>query len=358
MLSPDYGGAELRFFDIFTEITKTYDDVFLIVPDCLSQKFSKDFYQRRRAIDKIIPIQIEDWGRWKLIRAFLKLLKTLPAGSTFHYPFNYLWPLHIIRNDKVLISLVDCHTSPTYFSFIKNNPWFLLSYIFAKKIDILRPSTFQWLKSQKSKKELSLTPRGTFQLKKPKITKFNKKLKIIYFARLEIEKGILEWLQIISTVDNILRSKYKTEAQFLISGYGSLEYYVEKSTQGLTKKGVNVKFIGKTNADTVFKEFGVFLSIQKYENYPSRIVAEALTRGCPVIISRIGDSENFPDIQYGINYISPNLNPEEISKRLFELQKKFNSFSNLSKTISKQSIKEFSHEDTINYYEDFFDLKT
>lgn len=358
MLSPDYGGAELRFFDIFTELTKTNDDVFLIIPECLKQKFSRDFSQRRRAIDKIVPIDTEDWGRWKLIRAFMKLLKTLPPGSTFHYPFNYLWPLHIIRNDNVLISLVDCHTSPTFFSFIKNNPWFLLSCIFTKKIDILRPSTFQWLKSQNSKKELSLTPRGTFQLKKPKITKYNKKLKIIYFSRLEIEKGISEWIQIIPTVDNILQSKYKTEAHFLISGYGSLEDHVEKSTQDLIKKGVNVNFIGKTNADNVFKEFGVFLSIQKFDNYPSRIVAEALTRGCPVIISRIGDSENFPDIKYGINYVSPNLNPEEISKQLYELQKKFNSFSNLSKTISKQSIKEFSHKDTIDYYRDFFDLKT
>lgn len=356
LLSKDYGGAELRFFDIFTSLRDRNENIFLISSEELCSKFKDDYPERNQSHNNLITFKTKSWSRIRVIVSFWKLLRTLPQGSTFHYPFNYLWPLHIFRRDTVVLSLVDCHTSPGLLSFLQSNPWFLISALFAAKLDILRPTTWVWLKSFSSNKELTLTPGGTYQLGTPKTAESTEELNLIYFSRLEVEKGITDWLSVLGDVNKILLEKFGIKACFTIAGYGTLGHSVETKCKLYQDNGINVRFIGRSNADTVFHKFGIFLSVQRVENYPSRIVAEALTRGCPSIISRVGDSEQFPKIKNGIVYIDPKLDPVEIAVQTHRLFSNFKQVDNSSEELAKSSKKIFSGEITPNYYLNFYGL--
>ena len=101
IVSPSYGGAERRFFDVFTALRRRGEDVELVAPSSLLASLRAGHPDRGDLASALISIDMPLWSRIGFVRRFRSLLKQLPRGAHFHYPLNCLWPLHLGRGDRI-----------------------------------------------------------------------------------------------------------------------------------------------------------------------------------------------------------------------------------------------------------------
>jgi hypothetical protein len=128
IVSPSYGGAEKRFFDIFTSLRRSGSDVVLIAPSSLINQLKADHQDRNDVMEALLSVTMGKWSRLEFIRRFRKLLQILPRGANFHYPLNCLWPLHLGRGDSVSMSVADCTSIPDPFSGKSTSVWAWISF--------------------------------------------------------------------------------------------------------------------------------------------------------------------------------------------------------------------------------------
>lgn len=296
------GGAEKRFTDIFKYQVDEGRDVTLVLPsilvNCLFTEKDLNHYKR-----KIEIINIKNWNffLYSIKYAQWLLLKS-DKNKRFHYPLNPLFFLHFIPKTSFSISLCDCTRAPGTPILSKLGILERFSIIFSKNIDVLSPTIFRNLKALKSKVNLKLTPNGSFI----KIDHFNttpkknkKHINVVFFARLEKQKGILTYLELVTHY--LADKSNKPLINFSIYGHGSLLNKVLDSVQLLKKAGANIEYHGIGNSDYVFPESDILLSLQENTNYPSRSVIEALIYGCKTLITNTGDSQSFGN-KLGIFY--------------------------------------------------------
>jgi hypothetical protein len=69
IVSPSYGGAEKRFFDIFTGMRRSARPVHFVAPSGLVARLQKDHPERGDIFDAMIPVPMPEWSRFGFIRA-------------------------------------------------------------------------------------------------------------------------------------------------------------------------------------------------------------------------------------------------------------------------------------------------
>ena len=86
VVSPSYGGAERRFFDVFTGLRRSGVDVVFIAPSTLIDELSRRPSPTARRVPRTrAGRQLRPWSRLAFIRRFPKLLRSLcraAAAST------------------------------------------------------------------------------------------------------------------------------------------------------------------------------------------------------------------------------------------------------------------------------------
>lgn len=302
LLSNEIGGAERRFYDIFTSIRRAGNSVYLIAPETLVSKLMEED-PRPDLAGSLIGLRGRKWNRFAVSIELAKEIRKIPRNCSFHYPMNCLWFLHLFRGHAVTCSITTVITFPklTFFDLKALKMWVLISG--ARWIDVLNPTVYRALQNTWFRRRTSLTPGGTYLV--PADTPFQREAKtstvltVAWFGRLVEQKGILKYLDVVESVYRNISTK---TVRFAIFGYGVLESEVEARTRALASKGVPITFFGRIPSISVYQISDVIISTQDISNYPSRIVAEALVNGCTVLIRNTGDSENFghdiPRIQY------------------------------------------------------------
>ena len=81
VVSPSYGGAEKRFFDIFTSLLRKGADVVLVAPSSLVDQLKADHQDRQDVLAALVPVTMGAWSRLEFVSKFRKLLRTLPRGG-------------------------------------------------------------------------------------------------------------------------------------------------------------------------------------------------------------------------------------------------------------------------------------
>jgi glycosyltransferase involved in cell wall biosynthesis len=310
--SPSYGGAEKRFFDVFTSLARKGDDVIFIAPDPLIQQLKLDHPDREDIFDFLLGVPIYKWSRLKFLLALRRLLRTLPRCASYHYPLNCLWPLHLGRGDRVSMSMVDCTLVPALFGGTVAGAWSWLSFFFVAKIDVLSPSIFEALQRYSTASKMSLTPGGTYVVPFTVRTACKEPI-VVFLSRLIPGKGVEDFLSILPEIWNKLDKRGTLRVTFKIAGYGSLEPWVIGRVAELAGRGVPISFIGFSTAEDLFAVSSVALSMQDITNYPSRVVAEALMAGCGVIVRDTGDSRKFGNDVTGLVYCGQELVAQELA---------------------------------------------
>lgn len=313
--SPSYGGAEKRFFDVFTSLRRCDVDVMLIAPRSLVERLKMDHPDRQDVFASLLDVPMDTWSRLGFVRAFRRLLRTLPHGASYHYPVNCLWPLHLGRGDRVSMSMVDCTRVPSLFGGTVASAWSWLSFFFVAKIDVLSPSILSAMHHYRTAPKMSLTPGGTF-LVPPTAAVVRKAPTVVFLGRLVPGKGVEDFLNVLPDVWTQMRARAPALLSFQIAGYGSLEPQVAARVAVLAGMGVPVSFVGYAVADALFSTSAVVLAMQNITNYPSRVVAEALIAGCGAIVRDTGDSRQFGDDVPGLLYCGARLDTREIADQI------------------------------------------
>lgn len=312
LVSPSYGGAEKRFFDVFTALLHRGEEVSMIAPSILIDRLRQDHADRPEVLASLISVPLEVWSPLTFIRNFRVVLKGLPRGGHFHYPLNCLWPLHVHRGDAVTMTVADCTSVPSPFSRKRTSRWAWLNFFFVSRIDVLSPSIYAALRKHLRFQRMSVTPGGTYIVPPPHVPGVRKPI-VVFFGRLVPGKGLPELFSILGAIWLQLRDRVPMEFSFQIAGYGELESYVVARVAELKLAGVPISFVGYRVANELLSRSAVLLSLQEPTNYPSRVVAESLMAGCEVIVRDTGDSRLFGTDLPGLRYCVARLDAGELA---------------------------------------------
>ena len=350
--SSSYGGAEKRFFDVFTSLSRNGDDMIFVAPERLIQQLKLDYPDRGDVFAFLLGLPIDKWSRLAFVLALRRLLRTLPKGASYHYPLNCLWPLHLGRCDHVSMSMVDCTRVPALFGGTVASTWSWLSFFFVAKIDVLSPSIFEALQRYSTAPKMSLTPGGTYLIPST-LRVICKEPTVVFLGRLIPGKGVEDFLRVLPKIWNNLRERGTPSVKFQIAGYGSLEPWVISRVAELAEMGVPISFIGYSKADDLFAVSSVVLSMQDITNYPSRVVAEALMAGCGVIVRDTGDSRKFGNDVTGLLYCGEPLDAHELASQIELLHGRILHEVGFQDLVRSVANKKFSANQYIDYFRCF-----
>ena len=114
---------------------------------------------------------------------------------------------------------------------------------------------------------------------------------------------------------------------------------------------VDVSFYFEKKPETVLARTKVFLSIQKYENYPSHSLLEAICSGMLPIVTDIGESKEMFKNEDIIRYISTPLSVVELGEAIEEiLNYDMDVYEKNSQIISAFIKERFSTETHVHYF--------
>lgn len=351
--SPAYGGAERRFLDIFLAMRSAGHRVVFVAPSLLIDKLYADGLLEAGGRSDVVSIPLKKWNPLRFIRQWSRILRTIPRGCSFHYPMNCLWPLHILRGDRVTMSITNCISPPAFQLRNRTGLWTRLSMVAADRVDVLSPAIFKCLSLSEQSAKLSLTPGGTFIGEFP-VIKTERRSLVGFLGRFVPFKGIDDWLDILPELRRSLIERGYPEIGFAMAGYGPLQDHVAQRVDELRRKGVNIELRTAVAATEFLPSLAVTVSMQEVTNYPSRVVAEALISGSGVLVRDTGDSRNFGDLD-GLEYCPSTLDPEIVAEKLVRLVDEVMTISGRSDQISYNARLHFGASATISYFAELFE---
>lgn len=349
LVSPSYGGAEKRFFDIFKALRADGLEVTILAASTLVDLLLQDYGDAFR--DALIPIEMPaGWSPKAFIANYRKLLRTLPKGSSFHYPMNCLWPLHIGRGDRVSMSVTNCIHLPRLRAPNRSAAWTWLSFFFTDAIDVLSPDIFARMRSYRTAPKMNLTPGGTFIDSSTIAVGITRRPVVAFLSRLVPLKGIDDWLDILEDLWSLIRGDVEPDFAFEIVGHGTLANHVVARVAELSARGVPVRYLGYAASAEYLPSATIVVSMQEVTNYPSRVVAEGLVSGCGVIVRETGDSNQFGTGQPGLSYCRPTLDIDEIGSQILDHFELLKQDAGYERAVKSAAIARFSAGSTTRYF--------
>ena len=130
-------------------------------------------------------------------------------------------------------------------------------------------------------------------------------------------------------------------------GKGPLYDEIVKRTKSLTKSNVTIRYA--KSPISVFKNSKVFLSLQKYENYPSQSLLEAISSGCFIIATDVGDTRSLLNESNSLLIKDEN----ELLDAIYKIQSDFEYYEKKAKLSSHSIRKTHSIERFSSYFKSF-----
>jgi|GEM_PF-5284438 len=350
LVSPSYGGAEKRFFDIFTSMFRSGLDVTLVAPLSLSERLQADHPERADVFGAMLSLALPAWSRGGFIKAWRARLAALPRGGHYHYPLNCLWPLHLGRGDRVSMSMVDCAAVCSPFGGTVASVWGWVSARMVDRVDVLSPAIFRVLQQRAGARKTSLTPGGTYLVPAP-AAQVDKQPLIVFMSRLVPLKGVLDWLDVLPALWQALAPLAPPGTRFQIAGYGSLEAQVRSRVAAMADAAIPVAFTGYGVAGELLPPAAIVLSLQETTNFPSRVVAEALIAGCAVIVRDTGDSRQFGS-DPGLQYCAERLDGEALAAQIAPLLAQVLGEPAFGQEVRRAALARYSNAAYISYFRD------
>lgn len=112
-----------------------------------------------------------------------------------------------------------------------------------------------------------------------------KKNIIVYAARMDEQKDPLYFL---SAVKLLRDQDHLNEWKILMFGQGPMLYQVRSFISKNKLDAVSLQVSG--NLENTFRESKIFVSTQKYENFPSLAISEAMSKGNVIIAKNVGQT--------------------------------------------------------------------
>jgi len=161
-------------------------------------------------------------------------------------------------------------------------------------------------------------------------------------------KGIEDWLEVLPEVAALMHGRSPRNLEFLIAGRGPLENFVEESVKRLKSEGVPIRTAFRESPREILARAQVALSLQRFNNYPSRVVAEARLSGCATVVRDNGESRNFGE-PVGMRYVRDSLDPDELAETLVELLT-LHDIPEFGSSIRLNAVSQFGGQDVPDYF--------
>lgn len=348
------GGSEKRFVGLWTNLVKQQDNrnIFLV----LSQKLLNDLY----CIDDFKET-LKDYGNNIIIHSFsgnyfqnsvqaYRLLKRFSSPES-HFHFIEFLPVISPLKSKLYFSITASNLG--IYSF-KGRLTQYIAALLANKIDILDPEIYKrfnklfWFK----RKNIFLTPCTYCNTDKFKIEE--KKNWIVFLGIFTPIKQPLKYLKSIPAIYKKVQTLNLSDLKFFIFGTGELEAELLQEYKGDIYRNIPIKIEYISNPETILNKSKIFVSLQKFNNYPSKSLVEALSSGNLPIVTDNGHTRWIADEKFSY-YVKEDFSETEIADQVF-------SILNLSKEefeVKSNMAREFILENhnfakMSNYYSEIF----
>lgn len=173
-----------------------------------------------------------------------------------------------------------------------------------------------------------------------------KKNRFIFVGRISHEKGVTD------LVDCWI--KHNIEADLVMAGDGPLKQRLEKQSKGYK----NIKWLGEVSRDEILKMLAesraLLFPTKWYEGLPM-IIIEAMSVGCPVITSRIGNPQYLIDHEINGLHFEPG-NPAELFERIRFLQQNKKEREKMGREAREKYLENFTPEKNFRQLMDIYRL--
>lgn len=322
------GGAERRFWRLFTHLRKAGHDVHLLINRSLLEGLQNIDTGEHLPQQLIEGIHIyEDSGRTRG-----KAVKILGFNWFAIHTIRALRPsvVHLVLIQKSLIPLyvwLSMHRSVrvvhtmalSHFAYPARVP---LSTVLCAKliwwradvIDSLYPSFAHNYYGRRYQNKIVVTPCSFTNTEEFKPAD-QKKNMIVFASRFIEEKNPLLLVKALTLLRGLdVNALSGWEIVFL--GEGPLEKELRR--QIVQNDLANVVRVERTHCISAYLgEARVFVSLQRTENYPSQALLEAMSAGCAVIATDVGGTRRLVDEKTGL--LVKNDNPIALANALWEL---------------------------------------
>lgn len=171
---------------------------------------------------------------------------------------------------------------------------------------------------------------------------------VVFLGRFEYMKGLNILLP---SLKELIKSE--PDLQFKILGYGSMEKEVnEHILKNKLTNNVSVYFANDTAKE--LKTSLIFLSLQKYDNYPSQSLIEAMACGNAVIVTDVGQTRRIVNEEVGI-LIKPE--PDELVLAIKTLLSDIEKTKQMGQKAREKVMREHIIERFAEYLFGLYDVK-
>jgi len=349
------GGAEKRFVELWLNIQRLNknNSIKLVLPYLTYKEIIqiKQFSDFNEYNNNFITYELESTKYFEKRRILLNLLNTLDKeNSIFHFIMGYPVFFNFLKNYNVLFT----HTSTSFKQLNINGLVVMFLSIFeAKRVDVLDPQITKTLKRIFfwNKNNIHNTPSSFIDLNYYQKEKFiNKKNWLVFLGRFEEVKQVKEFVSTIPIINEQLKKNNINNSVFYILGTGSLENELRELITKNEFININIKIYFEKEPLDILRYSKIFFSLQKYSNYPSKSLLEAMACGNLPIVTDNRDTRKIANEDFSY-YVNEAFSPEELSMRCVEvLSLDADVYENKVNKAILFMKKKFSINTNINYF--------
>lgn len=327
------GGTERRFWRLFLHMRQAGHDVHLLVNrrllECLERATGPGSELRGDQMTQNLAAGVHvhedagslggkfgkiagfNWSAIRVVRALHPAVVHLVLIQRSLIPF-YLW-LCTQRSLKVVNTMALSHFAHHSRVPLSTTLTARLIWWRADLIDSLYP-TLAYAAGRRYRHKIAVSPCSFTDTEE--FRPANRKSNMVVFAgRLIEEKNPLLLVSAL-TLLNRTASGVLTGWKVILLGEGPLEKELRRQ---IIEGGLDtIVSVGRAHCiSTYLRQARVFVSLQRIENYPSQSLLEAMSSGCAVIATDVGETRRLIDGKTGL--LVPSDSPTELARALGDL---------------------------------------
>lgn len=305
-------GAEKRFLSFWLYSQQHREREFFLVT-------TEDLYKQAAESDEFADIV--NYGP-KIIYIDSSEKKSESIKIVRHHLFKYrekaimhfaLWyPVNLsLRRFRTLYTFPGYDLS--YLSLAKKAVLYL-SFLRSTKSDILDPIIFEKLRKYffVKRESFTLTPNSVVNLEKYKADFSSKENWIVFLGRFIGHKQVIPFAKCIPAIHKMLQAKGVGGIKFYLLGSGEQENELSELLKNEEYNGIDI-FVGfVSNPQAILERSKIILSVQEYNNYPSRSLLEAMACGNIPVVTNVGNTDLIAKPEFSV-YMKRNFDEQEIA---------------------------------------------